>query len=117
MGAEGNTKVAAFRWAQGETIIAIELVIISAEDDGIFLRFKHFGADYAPWEKAEPNIYLLHSVDSDKAVFINTAPRAEIPNVMTYRKINDDLEFRGSDDAVSAHNDSDFVLLFHRMND
>jgi len=43
------------------------LVIISAEDDGIFLRIKHIGANYEPWEKDEPNTYLLLSVENDKA--------------------------------------------------
>jgi len=115
MAAEGNTKVAAFRWAKGDKIIAIELVIISAENDGIFLRFKHFGADYEPWEKDEPNTYQLKSVENNEAIFINMAPRQGIPNVMIYRRIDINLEFRGTDDAESETGDSDLILLFHRV--
>lgn len=117
MAAEGNTKVAAFRWAQDDKIIAIELVIISAENDGIFLRFKHYGADYVPWEKDEPNTYQLRSVGNNEAIFINLAPSQGIPNAMVYRRIDGDLEFRGTNDAESEPSDSDLIILFHRVAD
>ncbi len=117
MASEGNTKVAAFRWAQGGEIIAIELVIISKEDDGIFLRFKHYSADYEPWEKDEPNIYQLQSVESDKAIFTNTDPREGIPNVIIYRKTEDGLEFRGTNDVGEKPNSSDLIIGFRRAED
>lgn len=112
MSAGGNTKIAAFRWAQGDKILAIELVVISAEDNDIFLRFKHFRANYDPWEKDEPNTYLLESVQGDKATFINIAPREGIPDVMTYRIVDGDLEFRGTNNPESAIHDSDLVIRF-----
>jgi hypothetical protein len=115
MAAGGNTKVAAFRWAQGDRIIAIELVIISQEDDGIYLRFKHFRANYVPWEKDEPNTYLLKSVENDEAIFINVAPRQGIPNAMIYRMNNGNLEFRGTDDPNLLQSDDDLVISFSRI--
>ena len=115
MASEGNTKVAAFRWAQDEKIIAIELVIISDEDDGIFLRFKHYSADYEPWEKDEPNIYRLQSVVSDNAIFTNVAPREGLPNAIIYRKSEDGLEFRGTNDLGGKPGDSDLIIDFRRV--
>ena len=103
--------------AQGDELIAIELVIISDKDEGIFLRFKHFGADYEAWEKDEPNTYLLQSVESGMATFANIAPREGIPNAMVYRKSGDSLEFRGTDDLDSPPDDSDLILLFHRVSE
>ena len=117
MASNGNTKVAAFRWAQRNKIVAIELVIISEEDDGIFLRFKHYSADYEPWEKDEPNSYRLHSVERDKAIFINTVPRESIPNVIIYRKTEDGLEFRGTNDIDEKPNSSDLIIGFRRAED
>ncbi len=117
MASEGNTKVAAFRWAQGGEIIAIELVIISKEDDGIFLRFKHYSADYEPWEKDEPNIYRLQSVESEKAIFINRVAREGIPNVIIYRKTEAGLEFRGTNDINEKPSSSDLTIVFRRAED
>ena len=115
MASEGNTKVAAFRWAQGEEIIAIELVIISKEDDGIFLRFKHYSADYEPWEKDEPNIYRLQSVENENAIFTNVAPREGLPNAIIYRKSEDGLEFRGTIDLDGKPSGSDLIIGFRRV--
>lgn len=117
MASQGKTKVAAFRWAQGDKIVAIELVIISEEDDGIYLRFKHYSADYMPWEKGEPNVYRLQSTDSSQAVFANTAPRTGIPNVLIYRETEYGLEFRGTNDADAEPGNSDLIIRFRRAVD
>ena len=114
MASQGNTKVAAFRWAQDNKIIAIELVIISKEDDGIFLRFKHYSADYKPWEKDEPNVYRLQSVGNDKAIFTNTVLREGIPNVIIYQKMEDSLQFRGTNDVNADPSETDLIISFHR---
>lgn len=71
--AAGKTKTAMFRWARGDKLVTIELVIVSEEADGVQLRFKHFDAQYVPWEKDAPNHYVLQSVGDRQAIFC--APR------------------------------------------
>lgn len=71
--AAGKTKTAMFRWARGDKLVTIELVIVSEEADGVQLRFKHFDAQYVPWEKDAPNRYVLQSVGDRQAIFC--APR------------------------------------------
>jgi hypothetical protein len=112
MAPRGNTKVAAFRWAQDDRLITIELVIISQEADGIYLRFKHYGAQYDPWEKDEPNTYRLERAGSDEAVFVQISSNDKAPAVIVYRLTGDGLEFRGTDDANGEYHDSDFVIQF-----
>ena len=93
------------------------MVIISKEDDGIFLRFKHYSADYKPWEKDEPNIYRLQSVESENAIFTNVAPREGLPNAIIYRKSEDGLEFRGTNDLDGKPSGSDLIIGFRRAED
>jgi hypothetical protein len=117
MAPRGNTKVAAFRWAQGEKLITIELLIISQEADGIFLRFKHYGARYDPWEKDEPNTYKLERVNGDTAFFAQISSNDKVPPVIVYRLIDDDLEFRGTDNVNGEIHESDFVVRFQAAED
>ncbi len=113
MAAEADTKVAAFRWASGGRIVAIELVVISQEQDGIFLRFKHFGADYVPWEKDAPNVYRLEGVEDNKATFVRVSTNDKVPNAMIYSRNDDQLEFRGTNNASGPPSDADLILRFH----
>ena len=108
----GNTKVAAFRWAQGDRLITVELVIISQEEDGIFLRFKHYGAQFDPWEKDEPNTYRLERVDGNKALFVQVSTNDKVPEAMIYRLTDDGLEFRGTDNKKGEPHDTDLVIQF-----
>lgn len=115
MPAAGNTKVASFRWTQGDKTSVIELVIVSAEEDGTFLRFKHFDPDYAAWEKAEPNVYRLASAESGRAEFRKTSDNPDVPDVMIYERAGDTLRFRGTNNPdVEAHED-DLVLEFEKV--
>ena len=112
MAPRGNTKVAAFRWAQGDQLFTIELVIISQEDDGIFLRFKHYGAAFDPWEKDEPNTYRLERVDGNAAYFVQVSSNDKVPPVIVYRMTDVGLEFRGTGKTDGSFQESDFVIQF-----
>ena len=115
MAPRGNTKVAAFRWAQDDRLITIELVIISQEESGIFLRFKHYGAEYDPWEKDEPNTYRLQRAGGDEAVFVQVSSNDKAPPIIIYRLTEDGLEFRGTDNTGGASHDLDFVIQFQAV--
>lgn len=109
----GNTKVAAFRWAQGDQLITVELMIISQEEDGIYLRFKHYGAQYDPWEKDEPNTYRLERAGGNEAVFVQITENENAPQVMIYRLTEEGLQFRGTDNTKGDEHESDLVIQFH----
>lgn len=115
MPAAGHTKVAAFRWVRGDKTIVIELVIIAEEEEGTFLRFKHFGADYTAWEKDAPLTYRLISAESNRAEFRLTAPNPDVPDVFIYERSGDALRFRGTNNPdVDAHSE-DLVLMFEKV--
>lgn len=115
MPAAGNTKVASFRWTQGDRTSVIELVIVSAEEDGTVLRFKHFDPDYATWEKDEPNAYRLASTGNGRAEFRKISANPDVPDVLIYERAGDTLRFRGTNNPdVEAHED-DLVLEFEKV--
>jgi hypothetical protein len=113
----GNTKVAAFRWAKGDQLITVELVIISQEEDGIFLRFKHYGAQFDPWEKDEANTYRLERLEDNAVYFDQVSTNDKVPQVIVYRLVEDGLEFRGIDNLDAEFRDSDFVIRFQAVED
>ena len=115
MPAAGNTKVAAFRWAQGESVVTIELLVISAEQDGVFLRFKHFDADYTPWEKDGPNVYRLASAGDNRAAFRLVSENPKAPKAIVYWRSDNTLTFRGTSDPDVASHEDDLVIVFDKV--
>ncbi len=115
MPAAGATKVAAFRWARVESVATIELTIISAEEDGVFLRFKHFDADYTPWEKDGPNVYRLTSASDNRAAFHLVSENPKAPDAIVYSRSGDRLTFRGTNDPDIASHKDDLVIVFEKV--
>jgi hypothetical protein len=115
MEASGNTKVAAFRWVRDGKVLAIELVIISEETEGTFLRFKHFGPDFIPWERDEPNVYRLSSVVRDRAEFRRVSGGTSVPLAFIYQRHGRVLTFRGTNDPSVEEAEGDLVLMFQSM--
>lgn len=115
MPAAGNAKVAAFRWAQGEKVLVIELVIVSAEEDGTFLRFKHFDADFVSWEKDEANAYRLVSAENGRAEFRLTSDNSKVPQTMIYSRTGNTLTFRGTNNPDLPAHEDDLVLAFEKV--
>ncbi|MBB5518481.1 DUF6265 family protein [Amphiplicatus metriothermophilus] len=112
--AAAGTKVAAFRWTQGERFIVAELVIISAEEDGIYLRFKHFNADYSVWEEDAPLAYHLVSADGERAEFRLIEPNPRVPAALIYQGLGEELRFRGTNAPDADSHPDDLVLTFER---
>lgn len=115
MEASGNTKVASFRWVQGGEVRVIELTIISEEEDGTFLRFKHYGPDFVPWEKNEPNVFKLESAANDRAVFRRVSESTKVPPVFLYERLGKKLRFRGTNTTNPEPGEGDLVILFERL--
>lgn len=113
--AAGGTKIAAFRWVTGDETNVIELVVISEEEEGVILRFKHFNPDYSTWEAGEPNTYRLVSAKESHAEFKRLSPNQDVPDVLIYDRSGDDLTFRGTDNPDVASHPDDLVLAFEKV--
>jgi hypothetical protein len=115
MPAHGGAKVAAFRWAEQDRVAVIELVIISEEADGTFLRFKHYGVDFVPWEKDEPNVYRLVAATDGEAVFERVSENERVPKGLIYSRTEGGLRFRGTNHAGAGPSEKDLVLDFQAV--
>jgi hypothetical protein len=49
----GNSMQGIFRFAQGDTLIFSEYMVLLARDSTVTLKLKHFSADLSPWEEKE----------------------------------------------------------------
>lgn len=112
--AAGGTKIAAFRWATGDETNVIELVVISEEEEGVFLRFKHFNPDYSTWEEGEPNAYRLVSAENQHAEFHRISSNANVPQALIYAREGDRLTFRGTINPEAASHPDDLILAFDK---
>ena len=84
-----DTMSGLFRLSAGGKTQVLEFLLITAEEDGIVFRFKHFGKDYEPWEKGDPLIFdLIHSKPGE-AIFESSVQ--DNPKRLTYRLDGDQL--------------------------
>lgn len=113
--AAGGAKIAAFRWARDEATDVIELVIVSEEAEGVFLRFKHFNADYSTWEADEPNVYPLVSAKDGRTEFRRLTPNEDVPDALIYERKGEGLVFRGADNPEVESHPDDLALAFERV--
>lgn len=109
---KSGTITGSFRWVFDNGRQVLEFIVIEETDEGIFLRFKHFHPDYVPWEKDEPNIYKLSSVEGMSATFERVTDNSDVPKTLSYSRDGDMLRFRGTGDDPE-----DVLLLTFTLRD
>ena len=107
---------ATFRLFVKERLVVHEYILVSEEDSGIFLRFKHFNADYSTWEKDGPLVFRLVELRAGFARFENVAPAPEAPDVLEYLRSGDTLTATVSDTPGPQAGEA-MVFRFQRHRD
>lgn len=108
---EGGVMTGMFRSVGADGFQVAELLLITAEEDGIILRFKHFRADYSNWEGDGPPITLILShVSTDEILF--TDPEAQEGDVASlhYERQGDD----GLSATIALAGQGEFSIPFTR---
>lgn len=85
----GSTMVGVFRLSRAERTSVVELLLIEEDENGVFLRFKHFSPAYRAWEEA-PLIFRLEEAGPARAVFESPNPDQK-PRRMTYERTGDTM--------------------------
>jgi hypothetical protein len=83
----GDTQFGAFRWTAGGKTRFFELLVIERDDDGIWLRLRHFGPKMVPLEEGGPLAWRLvgsEAGEEREAVFEN--PAQDFPRRVVYRR-------------------------------
>jgi len=71
MPAKAGLMIGTFRLVEDDKTLVIELFSLLEKADGIEFRFRHFTPDLVNWEKEDPSVLSLESVDAKNAVFVN----------------------------------------------
>lgn len=96
--AGGDTQFGAFRWtAEGRTRF-YELFAIERDDEGVFLRLRHFGPGMVPLEAEGPLEWRLVEARENEAIFEN--PAYDFPRRVHYRRAGAD-ELSGRIEGVT----------------
>ncbi len=81
----GGVAQATVRLVQGEETHTIELIVVSAENDRVVMRFNHFNRDLSTWERDGPITLTLTGARGDEVVFTNLETPARHAVEVGYR--------------------------------
>jgi hypothetical protein len=91
----GGTMTGQFRWIFPNGNQVLEYLVIEQTDEDIIFRFKHYGTDFVPWEKDEPNTYRLTELAEDSVTFELISDNPKVPRRYRYQVTGDTLTFTG----------------------
>lgn len=88
----GDNVMGTFRWLAPDGSAAMyEILVITQEEQGIFLRLRHFGADLVAWEERDaPKTLRLAKAEERRLVFEAHAHCGDLARV-TYDRSQEDL--------------------------
>jgi hypothetical protein len=101
-----------FRLVEDDKTLVIELYTLLQKSDGVELRFRHFTPELANWEKGDPTVLSLESLDGKKFVFVNPVNGQPKHSILT--RIDQDTYVSRSE-IISASGDLQVVeITYHR---
>jgi hypothetical protein len=108
----GNNVVGAFRWLDPDGRASMfELLTITAEPDGVYLRLRHFGSDLTAWEEPEePKTLRLTEHGPTQLVFTAHAHAGDLAAVTYDRSTTDVLAIEVTFDAALGRPPLEFRL-------
>jgi hypothetical protein len=86
----GGIAQGAVRLLNQNQVGTIELIIVSAENDRVVMRYNHFNSDYRTWEKDGPIALTMTKADDGEIVFSNTDQPARHASEVGYRRTSGD---------------------------
>jgi len=109
----GDTQFGAFRWmAEGKTRF-YELFAIERNDDGVFLRLRHFGPGMVPLESEGPLAWRLVEAGETEATFEN--PAYGFPRRVLYRRVGDEELLARIDGVAESGEERSHTFRFRRI--
>jgi hypothetical protein len=109
----GDTQFGAFRWMVAGKTRFYELFAIERDDDGVFLRLRHFGPGMVPLEKEGPLAWRLIEAGEVEATFEN--PAHDFPRRVVYRRAGDDELFARIEGVAEGGEPRSHTFRFRRF--
>lgn len=96
----------------GQSLRVLEYIVVEETEAGVFMRFKHFNADYSTWETDGPIVLRLVESKERDVLFRNDDPDAEVQSIRYFSTADRALQADVAllDDGAPAG----FTLLFEK---
>jgi len=113
-GPEGGVMTAMARGVKSGTLAVLEYIVVSDEDAGLVMRFKHYNADFSTWEEAGPVTLVLTDASENDVTFTADPPSETVKSIRYWMPDENSLQA----DIVLIENGEEggFSLLFERSN-
>ncbi len=110
--AEGGVMTAMARGVSNGELRVLEYIVVSEEDAGLVMRFKHYNADFTTWEQDGPVTMLLTDAGEHDVTFTADPPSESVKSVRYWMPAANSLQA----DVVLVENgeESSFSLSFDR---
>ena len=83
MSPKAGLMLGTFRLVEDDKTLVIELFTLIQKPAGIEFRFRHFTPELVAWEKSDPTLMILESVDAKQAIFVNPVDGQPKRSVLT----------------------------------
>ncbi len=110
--AEAGVMTGMARGVSGGKLAVLEYIVVSEEEGGVIMRFKHYNRDFSTWEKEGPVSLALTSAGDRDVTFTADPPSETVKSVRYWMP---DAETLQADVAlVEESGDRSFSLSFKR---
>lgn len=110
--AEGGVMTGMARGVSKGELRVLEYIVVSEEEAGLVMRFKHYNADFSTWEKDGPVTLLLTAASANDVTFTADPPSETVKTIRYWMPSDDTLQA----DVVLVEDgkESGFSLNFDR---
>ncbi len=98
------------RGVSGGQLRVLEYIVVSEEETGVIMRFKHYDADFSTWEKGGP-VTLMLTVASDNDVTFSADPPSETVKSIRYW-MSDETTLQADVATIEDGEEHGFSLIF-----
>jgi hypothetical protein len=113
MSPKAGLMLGTFRLVEGDKTLVIELFTLVQKPDGIEFRFRHFTPELVAWEKSDPTLLTLESVDAKQAVFVNPVDGQPKRSVLT--RLDPDTYVARSEIVPESGETQVVEITYHRQ--
>ena len=113
MSPKAGLMLGTFRLVEDDKTLVIELFTLIQKPDGIEFRFRHFTPELVAWEKSDPTLMTLESVDAKRAIFVNPVDGQPKRSVLT--RIDPDTYVARSEIVPESGDTQVVEITYHRQ--
>lgn len=113
MSPKAGLMLGTFRLVEDDKTLVIELFTLIQKPDGIEFCFRHFTPDLVAWEKSDPTLLTLESVDPKQAIFVNSVDGQPRRSFLT--RIDQDTYVARSEIVPDSGDTQVVEITYHRQ--